>query len=315
MKWSPKLEAALIERNLHGDTVEAAATTLLAESLGACASEAGPACRRLVQAVNMDLPRLVAEAEQMTGHAIDHDDRFHSLADALTSLLLLERYAAYRSMGKQRLAELLARCFDRACFALPEAASAPPESWDDVIEGLLALAEPVVQRSDLDAELFAAHVQRAAAVSTMPLLRGAFLGVLAEMRRLKPDELAAELSAYARGGPDQQVVAGDFLQGMLRVSRTAILFGATSLVKAVDELLRAAEGETFLSIIPRLRAAFEALHERQLDSLAVHVAELYGLKESDMPRTLTVSAGAAALMAELDAEAAAILRQWLEKDA
>jgi hypothetical protein len=311
LKWSPRLEAVLIERNLHGDTIENAATTLLAESLGVNAQEAGPACRRLVQAVDMDLPRLVAEAEQMTGHAIDHDERFHSLAEALTSLMLLERYAAYRSMDRERLEELLARCFDRACFALPEVASAPPEAWEDVINGLLALAEPVVQRPDLDADLFAVHVQRAAAVSTMPLLRGAFLGVLTEMRRMKPEGLAAELAAYARGGAEQQVVAGDFLQGVLRVSKTAILLGATSLVGAVDELLRTARGDTFLCIVPRLRAAFETLHQRQRDSLAVHVAELYGLKESDSPRMLATSVGAARLMAELDAEAASILRQWL----
>jgi hypothetical protein len=268
----------------------------------------------LVQAVDMDLPSLVAQAEQMTGYAIDHDDRFHSLADAVTSLLLLERYAAYRNMDKQRLAELLARCFDRACFALPEVASVPPEGWDEVVNGLLALAEPVVQRPDLDADLFAVHVQRAAAVSTMPFLRGAFLGILTEMRRMKPDALAAELSAYARGGVDQQVVAGDFLQGVLRVSKTAILLGAKSLVAAVDELLQAAQVDTFLCIVPRLRAAFETLHERQRDSVALHVAELYGLKESASIRTLATSVGAARLMAELDAEAAAILREWLGKD-
>jgi hypothetical protein len=313
LKWSPKLEATLIERNLHGDTIEAAATTLLSESLGVNAHEAGPACRRLVQAVDMDLSRLIAEAEQMTGHAIDHDDRFHSLADALVSLMLLERYAAYRSLGKQRLDDLLARCFDRACFAIPEVASVPPEEWDNVVQGLLALAEPVVQRPDLDADLFAAHVERAARVSTMPFLRGAFLGVLTEMRRMKPDALAAELTAYARGGVDQQVVAGDFLQGVLRVSKTAILLGAKSLVAAIDELLRAAQGETFLNIVPRLRAAFEILHERQRDSLAAHVAELYGLKESDSLRTLATSVGAARLMAELDAEAALILTEWLGK--
>ena len=313
LKWSPKLEATLIERNLHGDTIETAATTLLAESLGEHAHEAGPACRRLVQAVDMDLPQLIAQAEQMTGHAIDHDERFHSLADAMTSLMLLERYAAYRSLGKQRLAELLQRCFDRACFAVPEAACVPAEEWEQVIQGLLALAEPVVQGADLDADLFAAHVEHAAQISTAPLLRGAFLGVLTEMRRFPAEALAAELSSYARGGVDQQVVAGDFLQGVLRVSKTAILLGAKSLVAAVDELLRAAQGETFLNIVPRLRAAFETLHERQRDGVAAHVAELYGLKESESLRTLATSVGAAHLMAELDAEAAEILSEWLGK--
>jgi hypothetical protein len=311
LKWSPKLEAALIERNLHGDTIETAATTLLAESLGANAHEAGPACRQLVQAVDMDLPQLIAHAEQMTGHAIDTDDRFHSLADALTSLMLLERFAAYRNLNKQRLADLLVRCFDRACFSIPEVASVPPEDWDNVIHGLLALAEPVVQRPDLDAELFATHVQQAADVSTMPFLRGAFLGVLTEMRRLPAASLADELAAYARGGVDQQVVAGDFLHGVLRVSRTAILLGATPLVAAVDELLRAVDPATFLNLVPRLRAAFETLHERQRDGLATCVAELYGLKESEAVTTLATSVGAAQLMAELDAEAARIYQAWL----
>jgi hypothetical protein len=314
LKWSPKIEASLIERNLHGDTIEVAATTLLRESLGVNAVEAGPACRRLVQAVDMDLPQLVAQAEQSTGHAIDHDDRFHSLADALTSLMLLERYAAYRGLGKQRLAELISRCFDRACFAVPEVASVPPEEWDNVVNGLLALAEPVVQRQDLDADLFAAHVDRAAKVSTMPYLRGAFLGVLTEMRRMKPEKLAAELTAYARGGVDQQIVAGDFLHGVLRVSRTAILLGASSLVAAVDELIRNAAADTFLNMVPRLRAAFETLHERQRDGVASHVAELYGLKESESLRTLATSVGAAQVMAQLDGEVAAIMKEWLGAD-
>jgi hypothetical protein len=265
----------------------------------------------LVQAVDMDLPRLIAEAERMTGHAVDADERFHSLADAFTSLLLLERYAAYRSLPSGTLNELLNRTFDRACFALPDTAALPPESWDEVIQGLSALAEPVIQRPDLDADLFAAHVERAARVSTVPFLRGAYLGVLTEMRRMKPEALAAELSAYARGSTDHQVVAGDFLHGVLKVSQTAVLLGGTSLVAAVDELLRAAEGDTFLNVVPRLRAAFETLHERRRDGLASIVAEMYGLKEGESLRTLSTSIGAARLMAELDAEAAAIVAAWL----
>jgi hypothetical protein len=318
VRWNPKIEAQLIERSLHGDTVEAAATTLLKETLGVNAMEAGPACRRLVQAVDMDLPLLVAQAEAATGYAVDHDDRFSSLADALTSLLLLERYAAYRGLGKARLAFLLTRCFDRACFAIPEVACVPPESFDAVVAGLMALAEPVQQRPDLfDADLFATHVQHAAGISTMPFLRGAFLGVLAEMRRLKPEILATELTGYVRGGVDKQVVAGDFLHGVLKVSATAVLLGGKSLIAAVDELLQLATTENFLGMVPRLRAAFETLHERQRDTLAANVAELYGLKDAaggaagDSLRTLTTSLGAAQLMAELDAEVAAIMNEWL----
>jgi hypothetical protein len=311
LKWTPRIEPALMEKSLHGDTIEAAATTVLREALGANAVEAGPACRKLVQAVDMDLPQLVVQADQAAGHAIDHDDRFHSLAEALTSLLMLERYAAYRNLGKQRLKDLLPRCFARACFAVPEVACVPAEQFDEVINGLLAMAEAVVQRTDMDADLFAVSVENAAKASNAPFLRGAFLGVLTEMKRFTTESLAAELVAHARGSVEQQIAAGDFLHGVLKVSRTAILLGARHLVSAVDELLRTPAGDTFLSMVPRLRAAFESLHERQRDSLAGYVAELYGIAESQTVRTLMTSVGAAQLMAELDNEAARILAEWV----
>ena len=183
---------------------------------------------------------------------------------------------------------------------------------DEVLEGLLLLAEPVMQRTDLDADLFASSVERAAKLSTVPFLRGAFLGTLTEMRRLKPEALVAELTNYARGPVDQQILAGDFLHGVLRMSKTAIMVGATALVQAVDELIKNAGREAFLSMVPRLRAAFEALHERQRDGVAIRVAELYGLKESQSLRKLNTSLGAAQLMAELDGEVAEIMEQWFK---
>jgi hypothetical protein len=146
----------------------------------------------------------------------------------------------------------------------------------------------------------------------MPYLRGAFLGALTEMRRLPPEQLAAELTAYARGPVEQRIVAGDFLHGVLRVSRTAIMLGAKALVQAVDELIRGADRETFLNMVPRLRAAFETLHERQRDSVAQQVAELYGLRESAAIRRLNLSLGAVALLARLDQKVAAIVDEWLQ---
>ncbi len=83
---------------------------------------------------------------------------------------------------------------------------------------------------------------------------------------------------------------------------------------AVDELLRNATPEAFLGMVPRLCAAFETLHERQRDGMAIQVAELYGLKEGQSLRTLTTSLGASMLMAQLDAEVAAIMKEWLRSE-
>ncbi len=311
LRWGPAVEPALIEQNLYGDTVESASLGRLREELARDAGHAGKTCRRLVEAVDMDLPDLVARAEDACGRAIDTDSRFVSLCDALGHLAVIERYAATRNLRRERIEDLIERCFDRACFALPGVSSVPEDQQAEVVEALRALAEAVLRsRAGLDRALFAESVRQAAQGSPVPFLRGAFLGMLTELRDLTPEDLAAEVAALARAPVELMITAGDFLDGILAVSRTSILLGADALIAALDELLRAAEWEPFLTMLPRLRAAFERLHESQRGSLAGSVASLYGLAQGEELMELGASVGAAARIARIDEQVARIMSEW-----
>jgi hypothetical protein len=312
LRWSPKIEANLVEQNIYGDRIEAAALARLREEMAKNELHAGNCCLRLVQAMNMDLPNVLLEVEQTCGQAIDADTRFVSLTQALGHLCVLERYAVYRNLTRTNLQDLLVRCYDRACFAIPEAAFAPEEQQGEVVGALQALAE-VIGRDlglGLDRDLFVQHVRQAAAASTVPFLRGAFLGMLAELRDLPAEELAKEVSALAKAPPEIMVTAGDFLHGVLTVSRTSILLGAEGLIAAVDELLRAAEWDPFLAMLPRLRAAFESLHRHHRDSLAAQVGQRYGLAKGETLTQLTISVAAAARIARIDQQVAEIMAKW-----
>ncbi len=312
LKWEPRTEPALIEQNLYGDTVEAAALARLQEAIAQAGADAGKTCERILQAVDMDLPDLVQAAEEAGGRAIDTDPSFVSLAKALHHLGLLDRYAMFRGLRRDVLNDLLTRCYDRACFALPDASAVPDEEQKGVVDALLTVAD-MLQRADpdqFDRTLFAEAARRAADESTVPFLRGAFLGLLCEIRVLPADALAAEVQGLARAAPDQMITAGDLLDGMLAVSRTSILLGADTLIAAVDDLLQAAEWDPFLVMLPRLRAAFERLAEPQRDSLASTVAQRYGLASAETVRAMTGSLGATALVARLDAAVATTLKEW-----
>ena len=246
--------------------------------------------------------------------AIDADPRFASLAEAVGHLMVLDRYAVYRNINRTELNDLLVRGFDRACFALPDVACAPPEQHEEITAGLKSLAELLLRggREDLDRAVFTSHVQTAANDSTVPFLRGAFLGLLAEMRDISSVELAKQISAFALTTPERMVEAGDFIDGVMSVSRTSIMLGAESLTAAIDELLRAAEWDVFLTMLPRLRGAFERLHDRQVDSLAGAVARHYGLAndEGASLTELNTSVGAALLIVDIDRKVAEIMKRW-----
>jgi hypothetical protein len=313
LRWSPKIEPALVEQNLYGDTIEAAALSRLQEQLARDQQHAGRSCGHLVRSIDMDLPEMVTQVEQACGTAIDEDVRFVSLTEALRHLTVLERYAVYRNLRRDLLEDLLVRCFDRACFSIPEVAAVPEDQQPDVVDALLSLAEILLHGKDdrLDRDLFGEHVKTAAEQSTVPFLRGAFLGMLTEIRQMAPEELAAEVAAFARAPCDEMIRAGDFVDGIMAVSRISIMLGADALVGAIDQLLRAADWDTFLTLIPRLRAAFERLHDRQCDALAERVAIRYRLADEDQSLTeLRTSVGAAALIARIDQQVAETMKHW-----
>jgi hypothetical protein len=312
LKWDPQTEPGLIEQNLYGDTIETAALNRLRESIAEAGANAGATCERLVRAVDMDLPDLVRASEDACGAAIDTDPSFVSLAAALHHLGLLDRYAVFRGLRRDVLQVLLIRCYDRACFALPDAASVPDEEQASMVSSLVSVADVLQRTSDgrFDRTLFAQAARRAAAESTVPFLRGAFWGLLCEIRELPADTLAAEVRSLAGTSQEQMITAGDLLDGMLAVSRTSVMLGADALVNALDDLLKAAEWDPFLVMLPRLRAAFERLAESQRDSLAATVAKQYGLGNADDIRAMPGGLAATALVARLDAAVAAMLEDW-----
>jgi len=312
LRWSPQIEAHLVEQNLYGDTIETAVIARFREGLAKDESHAGKTCQRLVHALDLDLPTLMQQVEESCSRAIDQETRFASLGQALSALCVLDRHATHRNIPRAALEDLLIRCYARGCFAIAEAANAPPEQQDEVVASLLAIAEIVGrdQALGLDRHLFVEQVRAAARASLAPFLRGVFLGMLAELRDLPAQELTKELRALAQAPVEIMTTAGDFLDGILAVSRTSLLVNADDLTAALDDLLRAADWEPFLVMLPRLRAAFERLHRHQRDSLAANVAERYGLKKKEQLTELTTSAAAAAWIARIDARVADIMATW-----
>lgn len=312
VKWSPQVESKLIDCNLYGDTIESAALAHFRELMVMEELNAGKASKLLVDAINMDLPNIIQEVEGVLGSSIDNDNRFASLAEALSNLVVIERYGIYRESRKGIVDALLERCFDRACFAVIEIIAVPEDQQPAVVSGLLTVAE-IIQRGDrpnLDKSLFVEHVRNAADACEVPFMRGVLLGVLTEMRINTADDLAKELSALAKAPVEIMITAGDFLDGIMAASRTSIMLGAKSLIAAIDELLRAAEWDPFLTMVPKMRAAFERLHGSQLDNVADTVAKQYGLKDSDSLTELHTSVEGAAMIVEIDNRVAQIMSKW-----
>ncbi len=312
LSWSPKVESQLIEKNLYGDTIEAAAIAQLEEDIAKEQRNAGATCKRLLDAVAMQLPQLVQRLEGAAGQAIDEDRHFASQCAALVHLMVLNRLAIQRDLGRPAIEDLAGRAYTRACLAISDLGAIPVDQQEATMAHLKSLAEAVLGGDlELDRALFTEQVTAAALAATVPFMQGAFAGVLAELRVIDPADLAKRVGAFATSQPDKMVLAGEFLDGAFAVSKTSMLLGADALVGAIDELLRAAPWDHFMTLLPKVRRAFERLHERQRLAFADRVATRYGLSTADEIAELpATSSEAAAYMATVDARVAVIMKDW-----
>ena len=161
LQWAPKVEAALIDRVLLGDTLEAAATVALEEELAKDEVHAGRTCARLVRAFAMDLPDLMTRLERSAGAAIDADKRFGSLAQAMTQLLILERSATFKKLRVDVVDGLIGRCFGHACFEIPQIASVPEDEHAEVLAGLRAMVDEAGAGTEGSGGVWATRASRA----------------------------------------------------------------------------------------------------------------------------------------------------------
>ncbi len=314
LEWSPKTEVALIEKNLYGDTIEAAAMAQLEEDVAKEQRQAGATCARLLESVTMQLPHLVNKLQAAAGAAVDEDRLFGSQCQALGHLLVLDRLAMQRDLGRDAIASLATRSYTRACLGIGDLGAIPVDQQEQTIGYLKSLAEAVLAPRDgmeLDRALFSDSVKSAAVATDVPFMQGAYAGLLTELREIDPADLAARVAQFAKSHPTKMVLAGEFLDGAFAVSKTSMLLGAEALVSAIDELLRAAPWEDFMTLLPKVRNAFERLHERQRLAFADRVAARYQLSSTEQISELPVtSAGAAAYLATIDARVAAIMKEW-----
>ena len=312
LKWSPKVDSRLIDLNLLGDSLEVVAVNELKRRISDISGNAGQVCELLVAAMQMNLPNLLAEVFEIAISAIEEDGRFVSLTHALTQLRILDRYAMHHEMRRQQIQEMLTRAFERACFAMADIVTAPDKQHQDIVGGLTTMADAHL-RGDLtefQSNLFADSVTTTLEETKIPFLQGALLGTLVEIKLRPSGDVTTTIVGFAMAAQDRMAQAGDFVFGVISVSRTAIMTGSSQLVEALDQLVRNCDWETFTTILPRLRGAMELLHQRQRDSLAVRVAETYGLVESTNLQQLDVSSEMAKTIVELDLKVAEIMKRW-----
>lgn len=286
-RWSPMTEARLVERSMYGSTLTEAGLNFLRQRIADLerdgqARSARHTVATLIEACRMGLHDEAPELVPLIDGSIAEDSSVASLADALTSLLLLwDSREPLQAQNIEAVSDLAAAAYRRAAFLTPALAAVPDELVEDSIRALLTLAALATAppHEAIDPNLvFEAVEKLRVSTPVQPALAGVAAGILFGAQRLTEDELLVQLGAFltvAAASPGQ---GAGFVRGLLR-GRREIAWNVPRLLDRIDIVLGAWSIEEFTRALPELRLAFADLTPSETDKVAAGVAAMHGVAE------------------------------------
>lgn len=285
VSWSPSTEARLIQMSTYGDTVAGAAERLLVEEIrkqmaSDSARDASLAVGKLLLTCRMGLHHLADHVFPLVEKQIAEDNRFFSMAEAVSKLMLLE--TAREPLESSRLANLgkvLVHCYQRACHLIDSLSNVPDNDVEASLDGLCSLRELVSQQTihTFDRQLLVVALERLLqSVDPYPRseIAGAAAGMLFSLGHMDEEQVCRVVQNYLDSSCVDVGGACGAVRGLMVTARETF-WRMPALLSLVDSLFQNWEEDRFRVALPHLRLAFSQLTPKEIDAVAERVASLH----------------------------------------
>lgn len=308
LTWEPEFAISIIEANVWGNTLEAAAGARLLNRAGKSAS-LSELTQLLDEAIlsqlNLILPELMQRLQSLSTVATD----IVELMNALLPLARIVRYGDVRGTEARQLEPILEGMLTRICVGMKNACSSVDDDLaEKIIVGLQSAQQAVslLQRNELNDQLLS-RIQLLARSELHGLIRGWATRNLLEQNLLDGNELE-QLTRVALSPATETAQAASWINGLLRGSGL-MLVHQEIVWQVMDHWLAGLPEETFLALLPLLRRSFSQFSHAERRQMGDRVKSFSSGPEIERSGNSTI---AATVEADRAARVLPLLRKIIE---
>lgn len=269
LEWRPELAVALIEANVHGNTVVAAAESRT-EELARSADDLAALGRLISQCLLADLPGALASVVAALAERTARQHDTLALLGTVEPLAQTCRYGDVRGVDTSQVGAVLDTVLTRAAVGLRAACSALDDEAAAAVRKAIESGQRGVALLDRE-RLSTPWRQALIGVASDPTIHGSVSGrvnrLLLDAGALPREEAALRLSRRLSTGAEASAAAA-WLDGFL-AGDALLLLHDEELLGIVDGWVSEIGETTFEDLLPLLRrtfSRFEAAERRQIGS-------------------------------------------------
>lgn len=287
-RYTPKVQANLVDQCVYGGTVRQACLYLLTKQLKTDHQTAASLSEHFLRAEKMGIRELYHEMQVYLNNVLGDDMDFMSVAVCFENLTkILDCMKLRQETINQDLENLRAYALHRMRVLMPTMQKVSRDQEDLLCDKLKFVYECFVEERkdtledredslkirewlDVLKETFEDNEANSALVGTCS-------GILLRSDALTLEIIMDKLAWYLQGSQKAKKQSAAFLKGFFKIAKDTA-FIEPRLLKLIDQILREVEGDEFLEILPDLRLAFTYFLPFEIDKIARQVCKLYGVK-------------------------------------
>jgi hypothetical protein len=273
IQWQPELSVAVIEANVHGNTVEEAATSYAREQ--AKRTHDLPTLTHLVgRVLTSALPRAIGEVMMHLENAAALTTDIPHLMDALPALAGVMRYGDVRRTDVEMVGHVVQGLVVRICVGLPSACSSlNDEAAAEMLKRIDRVQSAIATLQNRSyVEEWHETMHRLTDSSFHGIVAGRATRILFDAGELESEETARRMNIAISVAAEPGMAAA-WLDGFLRGSGQ-ILLHDPRLLPIIDTWLASPGDEAFMQLLPLLRrtfSTFSAPERRQIGEQVKHL--------------------------------------------
>ncbi len=273
LRWSPEAEIEIVEAALKGETVAAAASLHMKETVEAGGNIAAIAAV-VEDAFCCGMPESVAYATAaLQKMAVDAAD-VNEIAQTAFRLSTVLRYGDIRRLDSGPLLPILDQLFLRACLLLPSACLCDDGAAAMIVKGIDQLNQVALDQEQLDQERWISTLGQVAGRDDLNTrLSGFAAAILLERGKISNEQLSVEVERRLSKGVPAELGANWFA-GLSMKNRYALI-ARMSLWESLDQYLETLDDEEFKRALVFLRRAFADFSAKEKSDIAENLGELW----------------------------------------
>ncbi len=287
-KWSTQVIAELIDKSVHGGTLEEACVSIAKSKLKEDMNSSA-ASDILIQMFEMGLSEQLSGAILRLEQLLGQDEDFFSLVNAFSNVIMLDELSTLYQSDID-IKPLITAVYRKVMYTLPHMHQVKDENLAETMGAVKSL-NSILGRKEYEKDLgsFIDILEGLVAKKDInPGLEGAIRGVLYGRGRLTAMEVGKACAGYMSGTKEKKLRAATFLRGVFFTARDLIFAGDTFL-RIIDEFLLGVEDADFMQLLPQFRIAFSYFTPAEIDKLGGKVAAMYGMEKSKFKKLQQVT--------------------------